>query len=50
MYQGMKRRKVDKSEQFIVENVNEPIITQEQFDAVQGKKRSYNRTRKEKVR
>lgn len=48
MYQGMKRRKVDKSEQFIVENVNEPIITQEQFDAVQGKKRSYNRTGKKK--
>ena len=48
MYQGMKRRKVEESEQFIVENVNEPIITQEQFDAVQEKKRTYERSGKKK--
>lgn len=48
MYQGMKRRKVEESEQFIVENVNEPIITQEQFDAVQRKKQISNRSGKKK--
>ena len=36
LYQGMKRRTVAEEDQFIVENVNEPIISKEQFDAVQN--------------
>ncbi len=49
MYQGVKRRKVEAGEQFIVFNVNEPIITQRQFDAVNGMKRPYTKSKKKKT-
>ncbi len=46
MYQGIKRQKVDENEQYIVLNVNKAIITQRQFDAVNGMKKPYNKTNK----
>lgn len=46
LYQGIKRRKVDKKDQFIVKNVNEPIVSQEQFDMVHSMKRTYEKKKK----
>ena len=46
LYQGIKKRKVDKKDQLFVPNVNEAIITQEQFDSVQGVKKVSKRSSK----
>lgn len=46
LYQGIQKRKVDKKDQLFVPNVNEAIITQEQFDSVQGVKKVSKRSSK----